>query len=92
VQRENTPQKQHVLDVLHFVADQAHRSGEIIRRMRHFVRKNEPKQAPLDLGDAVREVTALMRSDLNHAGVRLDVHIEPSLPPIYTTASSSSKS
>jgi C4-dicarboxylate-specific signal transduction histidine kinase len=83
VQREKAPEKKHVLEVLHFVADQAHRSGEIIRRMRHFVQKNEPKQAPLDLVGTVQEVTALLKNDLDHADVRLDVRIEPLLPQVY---------
>ncbi|MBN2579842.1 MAG: response regulator [Pirellulales bacterium] len=83
VQREKAPQKKQVLEVLHFVADQAHRSGEIIRRMKHFVQKNEPKQAALDLTDAIGEVTALLKNDLNHAGIRLDVRLEPDLPQVY---------
>jgi two-component system, LuxR family, sensor kinase FixL len=83
VQHEKAPRKKHVLEVLRFVADQAHRSGEIIRRMKHFVQKNEPKQAPLDLTDAVQEVTALLKNDLDHASIRIEVRLEPLLPRVY---------
>jgi two-component system sensor kinase FixL len=83
VQRDKAPRKKQVLETLTFIADQAHRSGEIIRRMKHFVQKNEPKQAPLDLADAIREVTALLKNDLDHAGIQLTIDLQPSLPPAY---------
>ena len=64
------------------IADQAYRSGQIIRRMRDFVRKSEPVQAPLDFGELVDEVLSLLRSDLRHQGIRVSLDLASPLPKI----------
>ena len=65
------------LEMLDFIADQAHRGGEIIRRMRQFVRKTEPERTPLDLPEAIADVVSLMKSELDQGEVAV-VQILPS--------------
>jgi PAS domain S-box-containing protein len=74
--------KKALLEMLDFIADQAHRSGEIIRRLRQFVRKTEPERTPLDLPEAISEVVSLMRSELDHREVAVVEALEPDLPKV----------
>jgi two-component system sensor histidine kinase DctS len=64
------------------IADQAYRSGQIIRRMRDFVRKSEPVEASLDFGELVDEVLSLVRSDLRHRGIHVAINLPAPLPKI----------
>jgi PAS domain S-box-containing protein len=74
--------KKALLEMLDFIADQAHRSGEIIRRMRQFVRKTEFERTPLDLREAISEVVSLMQSELDHGEVAVVKAVEPELPKV----------
>lgn len=64
------------------IADQAYRSGQIIRRMRDFVRKSDPVQAPLDFAGLVDEVLSLLQSDLRHRGIQVVTSFPTPLPKI----------
>jgi C4-dicarboxylate-specific signal transduction histidine kinase len=44
------------------------RAGQIVRRMRDFVRPNEPYVADVEINDLVREVVELCRVEANHTG------------------------
>ena len=72
--------QEHRLELFDAIADQAHHAGEIIRRMRSFARKTDPHRTTVDLSEIIDEVTALVKSDLHHAGIRLTCRVEPSLP------------
>ena len=65
------------------IAAEARRAGEIIKRMRGFVRRQTPQVAGVDLNHIVRESAALMRADLRGAGVRLDVHLSDPPPLVH---------
>jgi two-component system sensor kinase FixL len=52
------------------VADQALRAGAIVRRMRTFARRNEPKREPTDIRQLIREVLALLAHDLRLNGIQ----------------------
>ncbi|HKQ49772.1 MAG TPA: PAS domain S-box protein [Phycisphaerae bacterium] len=45
------------------VAKQAERAGEVIRRLREFVRRRTPERQPIDPNDIVREVLALTQPE-----------------------------
>jgi two-component system sensor histidine kinase DctS len=51
---------------------QAQRAGQIIRRIRDFVRKSEPSFAPVSLAGLLREVADFAAPDLRKHGVALD--------------------
>lgn len=60
-----------IIEALEKSSAQADRAGEIIRRLRDFVAKNEPKFEVVDINDAVRTATKIMRSELNIGQIEL---------------------
>jgi signal transduction histidine kinase len=62
------------------VASEADRAGEIVRRIRRFV-KNEPGQSiAVDLNFLVSEVIRLAQADARQSGVQLVAQSQPGLP------------
>jgi PAS domain S-box-containing protein len=65
------------------VIDDGHRAAEIIQRIRSFAKKTPPQKDWIDINQTIREVIALMRSDVQRNNVALearlsdDVHHEP---------------
>lgn len=61
---------------------QAQRAGKIIRRVHHFVRKSEPKQAPCPLVDVLEDCIGFMDADIRKYAIRLLRDIDPGLPAV----------
>lgn len=74
--------KQQQIQQLEDIANEAYRAGQIIRRMRDFIRKVEPRRSTIDVAELIDEVVALVQSDLRHAGITLRCDVGPSLPKI----------
>ena len=68
------------LAVLRDIAHQAERAGEMIRRMRRFVKTSEGHLKPGDVNNVVDEAIGLVRSDNLAAGVDLRVRLDRKLP------------
>ena len=68
-----------LLEAMERVAVQAERAGEIIRRIRGFVRKETPKWTKVDINAAVNDVVDLLGSELREYGVdlQLDLAADP---------------
>lgn len=60
-------------DVMERIAAQAERAGEVIRQIRHFVRKVPPVMCPTRLETILDTVLGLLRQDTRRAGVELEV-------------------
>ena len=71
---------QEIVDVMTRVAEQAERAGEIIRRIRGFVRKSSPEKAGVDVNAAIREVIELLETEAYLHGVSLELNLAESLP------------
>ena len=69
-----------LLEAMERVAVQAERAGEIIRRIRGFVRKETPKWTQVDVNLAVNEVADLLGSELREYGVGLELELTANLP------------
>lgn len=69
-----------LLPVLEQVATQAERAAAIIRRIRAFIRKEEPRHAALDLNKAIRDTIDLMTAEAGRQGVRLVLDLAEPLP------------
>jgi C4-dicarboxylate-specific signal transduction histidine kinase len=54
-----------------------------IRGLRSLAKKSEPQLTPLDINDAIQEVLALTRTDLQQHGVRLDTALSATDRPIF---------
>jgi PAS domain S-box-containing protein len=72
-----------MLEALGQVSAQALRAGEIVHRIRKFIRKQDPTLSWVDLNDLVRNVTRLADADGSHPGVRVQLALAASMPKIY---------
>ena len=70
--------REKALHWLNQIAEQAERTGSIVRRMRDFVRKAETKYVKLDLREVVRQSIELVAFEARHNQVRID--FEPGEP------------
>ncbi len=71
-----------LLGALEKTAHQAQRAGQVIHRIRSFVKRSEPNRAPADVGDIVSEAVELGSIELRRHNVRLSHHVAARLPPI----------
>jgi two-component system, LuxR family, sensor histidine kinase TtrS len=71
-----------VRDAVGRIAVQAERAGDIVRRMRDFVRKNPAPQVPIDPTHALRDALALFEPTAANAGVEVEADIPDALPAV----------
>lgn len=57
------------------------RAGTVIDRMRALLKRHDLEMRPLDLGELVGEVAALVRADATSRQVKLEVDLPGDLPP-----------
>ena len=72
-----------VLVAMQKAAAQAERAGRIIRSVREFVKKSEPRRAPLDMGEVLEDALGFADIDARRTGTRIQTEIEPGLPPAF---------
>jgi PAS domain S-box-containing protein len=63
------------------IAD-GHRAADIVGRIRAIAKKAPPQKDWLDVNALIREVLALVRSDVQRYGVTLHMHLATDLPPV----------
>ncbi|MDX2171137.1 MAG: PAS domain-containing protein [Deltaproteobacteria bacterium] len=80
--RNGTADVETLLPVIDKIGAEALRAGEVIRRLRDLVRKEEPRQAPADLNLLVRETLRLVEPEARERNVRIQLELAPALPPI----------
>lgn len=68
------------------IAAQALRAGEVIRRLRSFVRKSDLQREPRQLNDVAAEAIAFVGPDAADHGVQLRIDLLPHLPAIEIDA------
>ncbi len=66
---------EHCSDVMERIAAQAERAGEVIRHIRHFVRKEPPVTRPALVSAMFETVAALLRPDAHRAGVAFETRV-----------------
>ncbi|HYC21364.1 MAG TPA: PAS domain S-box protein [Candidatus Bathyarchaeia archaeon] len=64
------------------IAREALRAGEIIRRLRELVRKESPRQEPVDVNRLVREAVDIIEPEARRAGISLRLAAAPDLPRV----------
>jgi PAS domain S-box-containing protein len=62
---------------------QAERAGKIVRRVRDFVKKNEPQRTSCTLQEIVDEAMGFADIPARNSGVRLTTEIASDLPPVF---------
>ena len=69
-------------EAAHRIVRDASRAAEVIARIRTFLNRGAPRVAPIDLHEIIVEVVAMIKTDLVHQDVTLDVASAPTLPPV----------
>lgn len=78
--RAGSPPTDEICEAMESAAKQAHRAGEIIRRIRWFIRRDELELAPIDINAVIGEAVDLMESEARHAAIAVELELTPSLP------------
>ena len=69
-----------LLVALEKTAKQAHRAGQIIQRIRAFVKRSKPNRTPSEVGTMVAEAVELAEIELRRFNVRLNHYVAERLP------------
>jgi PAS domain S-box-containing protein len=69
-------------EVLANIARQVRRAGEIVRRVRGFARKPEPRTTDLAVARLVREVVSLAEAEAHALGVTMELDLPEDLPRV----------
>lgn len=75
--------QEELLTAMQKAAYQAERAGKIIRRIRDFVRKSEPRRSAVPLEDIIEDAIGFAEIDARRVGVRVVASIEPGLPRVF---------
>ena len=84
--KQNAAEPGELLAVLEQVAAQAERAAAIVRRIRAFIRKEEPRHVALDFNKIVRETAGLMTAEAEREGARLIFALANPLPRVHADA------
>jgi PAS domain S-box-containing protein len=74
--RSGAAAQDEILEVLQRVAGEAERAGEVVRRMRSFVRGDEGQVQEVEANFLVNEVVRLAAAEARQNGVELDTRLE----------------
>jgi two-component system sensor kinase FixL len=72
-----------VLEALEQISVQALRAGEVIRRLRNFVKNREVKREPVDCNRLLDDLRTLAETDARLHNVRLRIDAAAGLPTVY---------
>ena len=78
----NPPALDEVREILTDIRQDDERAGEVIRRMRALLRKEEMRMAPLDIGVLVPEILRLVSSEAAMRKVSFRVNVAPGPLPV----------
>lgn len=80
--RESEPDKNKLIQGLQHAVEGATLAADIIRHVRQFVQKGDERCAPVDINQAVRNVTALISHEIQRHRVQLNLDLDEPLPYI----------
>ena len=69
-------------DILETIGIQAERSGEIIRQLRQFVRKEQPERSLIYLNELINEVLMLIKPEARKAHVLIERRLDNSIKKV----------
>jgi two-component system sensor kinase FixL len=72
-----------IVAALEQINAQALRAGEVIRRLRNFVKNREVKREPVDCNRLLDDLRTLAETDARLHNVRLRIEAEANLPTVY---------
>ena len=68
-----------LLPVLEKVNVQAQRAGDVIRRIREFVKQKEPKRGPCPIGKIIEDAISFSRLEAKHQSARIEMNLPDAL-------------
>ncbi len=71
---------------LETIASQTKLAGEIIRRIRDFVQKRQPRRTIVDINDIISEVSGFLESDIRHNEIKLELKPAETTPMVLANA------
>jgi two-component system sensor kinase FixL len=71
-----------VVGALDQIDAQAHRAGEVIRRMRSFVRYDDSGREPVQMKTVIDEIRPLLQLDAKANNIRLEIEVAGDLPEL----------
>lgn len=74
--------REEVLAAMEQVYGQAERAGEIIRRLRSFVRKQEPRLSMVNVNDLVQDVVSFVRAEARDKGITIRMELGDPMDPV----------
>jgi len=77
-----TPELDLVRDALDAIVKDGHRAADVIQRIRQLATKTDPQKATVDINDVIRDVAALVRTEVLRHRVSLRVELAPALPRV----------
>jgi C4-dicarboxylate-specific signal transduction histidine kinase len=80
---QDKPDLVRVRNALSRIVSNGTRAGEVIRGLRALAKKSGPQLAKLDIDDAIQEVLALTRSELQRHGVVLHTALSAADRPVF---------
>ncbi len=84
--KRGTGETREILAAMEQVSVQAGRAGEIIRRIRGFVRKDEPERGGVDVASLIRDVTDLLGAEFKRSRVTVTLTLSGALPAVMADA------
>jgi C4-dicarboxylate-specific signal transduction histidine kinase len=81
--RLSSPDLAELRDILEDIAQDDRRAGEVIERLRAFLRKGVTQPGQLDLNEVVTDVLGLVHSDLIQRRVTVDARLSAALPVVF---------
>jgi len=79
---QDTPALHTAREILGMIAAQARRAGEIVWRMRDFVRAEDAQFKPQDLNAVIREIAPMGELQARGPGVTIQYKLDAGLPPV----------
>jgi two-component system sensor histidine kinase TtrS len=71
-----------ILETLEQVSGQATRAGEVIKRIRAFVRKDEQERTRADINHVIKDTLAFMKDDAERQNIKILLDLQADLPPV----------
>ncbi len=84
--RNGSASAEELLPALQHIVTEGARSGEIIRRLRGFLRKGESLRRTVDVNRLVRGAADLIGAEARHKRVELRLELAQNLPPVIVDA------
>jgi PAS domain S-box-containing protein len=75
------PEAEHAIRAITRLMSEAHRAGQVIRRIRDLSKKAEPEMAQIDINDIVEEVVTLVHAEAVGQLVSVRPQLASGLPP-----------